>query len=107
VVPESHAFSAQAIQIWGTQKAGAQMGHEVSPPLINNDEKDVLASRHWRTSKQTNEALLELPCFIPMKVMRQLSDEGLGCVGDVRICCTSNSTRLVPKHALGWHLWCE
>jgi hypothetical protein len=85
------------------QKAGAQMGYEVSPPLINHDEKDVLASRHRRTSKELNEARLELLCFTPMKVMRQLSDEGLGCVGGVKLCSTANSTRLVPKHLLGWH----
>jgi hypothetical protein len=75
VVPESYPFPAQAIQIRGTQKAGAQMGYEVSPPLINHDEKDVFASRHWRTSKQPDEARLKLLCFIAMKVMRQLSDD--------------------------------
>jgi hypothetical protein len=75
VVPESHAFSAQAIQIWGTQKAGAQMGYEVSPPLINHDEKNVLASRHRRTSNEPNEVRLELLCFTPMKVMRHLRDD--------------------------------
>jgi hypothetical protein len=57
------------------QKAGAQMGYEVSPPLINHDEKNVLASRHRRTSKKPNEARLELLCFTPMKVMRHLRDD--------------------------------
>jgi hypothetical protein len=50
MVPESHPFPAQAIQIRGAQKAGAQMGHEIGTPLVNNDQENIFTSRHARAS---------------------------------------------------------
>jgi hypothetical protein len=79
------------------QKAGAQMWYEVSPPLINHDEKNVLASRHRRTSKEPNEARLELRCCNPMNVICQLGDDNPGNRTALDLRC------LLMESRLKWH----
>jgi hypothetical protein len=68
VVAEGDTFPAQAIEIRRAQKIGPQMGHKIRSPLINNNEKYVLARGHGRTSSGSVGSLINGDAFHPNDV---------------------------------------